>query len=338
MTDPRYIPLAIATRNGHPECVFSGAVAVVDRSGRVIAHAGDASGYTFSRSTLKPFQALPFVQAGGIERFGLDAQQIALLCASHSGEDRHIAVVSAMLDRFGCDETHLRCGCHLPKRYQNGTPVPAGFQVDQRHNNCSGKHAGFLGYCRMHDLPLATYLDARHPLQRAIASTVSQLAELDEAAFWSGADGCNAPNLGLPLARLAWLWARFAGARGDGPEASRAMARLADAMIAHPAMYSGDVRIDNTLTGMGNGRWVSKVGADGVRCVGVREPALGIAVKLADGHALAADAVVIEVMRQLNLLDAAEYETLRPWARPVIRNYVGAEVGAYQATFALNIA
>jgi L-asparaginase II len=334
-TNVRFTPLAYATRNGHAECIYSGSIAVVDKTGRLIAYAGDPAGYTFSRSTLKPFQALPFVRAGGIGHFGLDSQQIALMCASHSGEDVHVATVSEMLKKFGCAETDLGCGCHLPKRYQNGALPPTDFKVDQRHNNCSGKHAGFLGFCRMHDLPTAGYLDPSHQLQREVVKTVAQMVELDERMLWFGTDGCNAPNVGMPLTRLAWLWAQFGSARSDGPDEQHAMSALADAMMAHPEMYSGPTRADNAITRIGHGRWVSKTGADGVRCVGIRERELGIALKLADGNSLAADAVIIEVMRQLNVISSAEYDELRAWAGPVIRNYVGKEVGAYRTAFEL---
>jgi L-asparaginase II len=150
-----------------------------------------------------------------------------------------------------------------------------------------------------------------------------------------GTDGCNAPNVGMPLARLAWIWAQFGSARRDGPNGQHAMSVLADAMMAHPHMYSGLGRADNAITSIGAGRWVSKTGADGVRCVGVREQELGIALKLADGNALSADAVLVEVMRQLDLISPAEYEELRPWAEPVIRNCVGSEVGAYHTSLDL---
>ena len=113
------------------------------------------------------------------------------------------------------------------------------------------------------------------------------------------------------------------------------MSALAEAMMAHPDMYSGPGRADQAITTIGHGRWVSKTGADGVRCIGLRERELGIALKLADGNTLAADAVIVEVLRQLNVIDAAEYDELRAWAEPVIRNCVGTEVGAYRTAFEL---
>ncbi|MQR00204.1 asparaginase [Glaciimonas soli] len=329
--------LAYSVRNGHVECIHSGSVAVVDSTGRLIAYAGDPTSYAFSRSTLKPFQALPFVQSEGIEQFGLDQRQTALMCASHSGEEMHIAAVSDMLEKFRCTEPDLQCGCHLPKRYRDGGIPPADFKADQRHNNCSGKHAGFLGYCRLHDLPLADYLDQSHHLQREIIKTVARLADLDESRIWLGTDGCNAPNIGLPLARLAWLWAQFGNARYDGTDDQRAMAVLADAMLAFPEMFSGVGRLDNALTLLGKGRWISKTGADGVRCIGMREQGLGIALKLADGNSTVADAVIIEVMRQLDAFSSKDYEALSTWGNPVIRNWVGREVGAFRAEFDLRL-
>lgn len=330
-----HVPLGYASRNGHTECIHSGSIAVVDTSGRLVAYVGDPASYTFSRSALKPFQALPFARAGGIAQFGFDQKQTALMCASHSGEDIHIAAVGGMLEKIGCTEHDLGCGCHMPERYENGEIPPVGFKPDQRHNNCSGKHAGFLAFCRMHDLPTADYLNPAHPLQTEIVKTVAQLAGMDARELWHGTDGCNAPNLGLPVARLARLWAQFGSAREDGDNDQRAMARLADAMMDFPEMYSGTGRADNALTRVGKGRWISKTGADGVRCVGIRSKGLGIALKVAGGHYPTAYAATIEVMRQLDVIDAVEYEELKDWAQPVSRNCIGREVGTYRCEFQL---
>jgi L-asparaginase II len=327
--------LATARRNGQIECLYNGSVAVVDTTGRLIAYVGDPASYAWSRSSLKPFQALPLTLAGGLDTFDFNEAQIALTCASHSGEDIHVSAVSDMLQKIGCTEHDLGCGCHLPERFQNGATPLAGFVLDQRHNNCSGKHTGFLAYCRMADLPLQGYLDRSHPLQREIVKVVCALADVNAKDLWYGTDGCNAPNIGMPLSRLARMWARFGAARTDGDAYQRAMSRLSTAMMRHPHMYSGTGRADNALTTAGQGAWVSKTGADGVRCVGIREHGLGIALKIGDGSYSTAYAVTIEVMRQLGILEDHAIKALREWMRPFIRNCIGTDVGDLACDFRL---
>lgn len=328
-------PLAVAKRAGHVECIHSGSVAVVDKSGRLIAYAGDPGAYTFSRSALKPFQALPFTLAGGIKKFGFTEEQTALMCASHSGEDMHVHRVSDMLEKAGCTEHDLGCGCHMPERFANGAAVPTGFTVDQRHNNCSGKHAGFLAYCQMGGHSRHDYLEPSHILQREIVKVVSDLAETSATQFWFGTDGCNAPNIGLPLSRLAKIWARFGAASKDGDELQGAMATLADAMMSWPEMYSGTGRADEAFTRAGRGKWVSKTGAQGVRCVGTRTQGLGIALKVGDGDYSTAYAVTIEVMRQLGIMDADTVAELQGWLQPDLRNCNGHKVGQLACDFKL---
>ena len=328
-------PLATARRNGQIECIYNGSVAVVDTTGTLVAYVGDPASHVWSRSSLKPFQALPFALAGGIDTFDFSEAQTALTCASHSGEDIHISAVSDMLRKIECTEHDLGCGCHLPERFQKGETPPAGFVLDQRHNNCSGKHAGFLAYCRMAGLSTGDYLDPFHPLQRKIVKVVCDLADFKANDLWYGTDGCNAPNIGLPLSRLARMWARFGAARQDGDEYQRAMSRLRSAMAHHPGMYSGTGRADNALTSAGKGAWVSKTGAEGVRCVGIRTHGLGVALKVGDGNYPTAYAVTIEVMRQLGILDDHTFDELREWANPVPRNCVGRAVGDLSCDFEL---
>ncbi|MFT0173606.1 asparaginase [Paraburkholderia mimosarum] len=327
--------LAVAKRGDHVECIHRGSVAVVDTQGRLIAYAGDPGGYTFSRSALKPFQALPFTLAGGITRFGFTQQQTALMCASHSGEEMHVKGVSDMLEKAGCTEHDLGCGCHLPERFANGEAVPPDFAMDQRHNNCSGKHAGFLAFCQMGGHSRHDYLDPSHTLQREIVKVVSDLSGTSPTQFWYGTDGCNAPNIGLPLSRLAKIWARFGAASKDGDELDRAMATLADAMMEWPGMYSGTGRADEALTSVGKGKWVSKTGAQGVRCIGTRKHGVGIALKVGDGDYSTAYAVSIEVMRQLGIADDATVNELQGWLNPDLRNCNGHKVGQLSCDFRL---
>lgn len=335
MTFPAHVPLVVATRNQHVERIHWGSVAVVDNQGALLAYAGDPAAMSFSRSTLKPFQAVPFVRDGGVEHFGFSDDQLALMCASHSGETSHVNAVSSMLAKIHCEETDLGCGCHMPDFYSENNLPPLGSRFDQRHHNCSGKHTGFLGYCRLHGLASGSYLEPEHPLQRDIQRVVAQLAGLPESQLWKGTDGCNAPNLGMPLSRLALLWARLASGGADA-SLDPVLRRLFNAMRSHPEMVSGTDRCDLGITRSSDGDWVAKTGADGVQTIGIRSKGLGIAVKVSDGDFASVFAVSIAVLKQLGVLDEnSDSLPLAPWADPILKSYNGSQVGQLKATVQL---
>jgi len=195
------VPL-VATTRGYPpdadaaggyavENIHYGSIAVVDVAGRLLWSAGDPDFMTFTRSALKPFQALPFVLDDGPARFGLSRAELALLCASHSGEEKHLVGVTSILDKIGLDETHLACGCAAPLYYDAvGLPVPAERRWRTVHHNCSGKHSGFLAWCRLHGAPTDGYVEPGHPLQRAIRATLAECVQMAEDTLPMGIDGC----------------------------------------------------------------------------------------------------------------------------------------------------
>jgi L-asparaginase II len=325
---PEHVPLIRTTRGGFPECVHVGSIAVVDADGRLIAGVGDAHGLNFTRSALKPLQALAFVQDGGMERFGFDSQMLALMCASHGGEAVHVAIVQRMLERIGAKESDLRCGCHPPSYYTHtSTSAPPGARFSQLHHNCSGKHAGFLAFCRLHHQPLARYLELDAPLQQRVRASVERFA--GERDLPMGIDGCSAPNYAMPLSSLAHTFCRLA--LGETPE----LAALAWAMTRHPDLVSGTARGDLMLMLTGKGDWVSKVGADGVQAIGVRSRGIGIAIRIADGNRRALHVATIAVLRQLGLLDEPAGTPLAKMDEHLIRNYRGVAVGAVEPLFSL---
>lgn len=322
------------TRGEQVECIHHGSVAVVDTSGKLLYQAGDPHFITFSRSTLKPFQAMPFLRADGPARFAYTQQELALLCASHSGEAMHVQTVEGMLRKAGCDEHHLRCGCHVPMYYNAETLPPAGEKWNQLHNNCSGKHAGFLAYCVQHDVPLATYLDPANPLQQAIRASVTHFTDTAEADLKQGIDGCSAPNYAMPLSRLALAYARLAQGGKDATYGS-ALEDLFQAMTAHPELVSGTGRNDLAFMQTAPGDWVAKIGADGVQTIGVRSAGLGIAIKMADGNMRALYTAAVAVLHQLGLVKEAENSPLAPWVRPQLKNYMGLPTGEVRAVLRL---
>lgn len=322
------------SRGGTRECVHFGALAVADATGRVLAAAGDPHWVTFTRSTLKPLQALPFVQAGGVRHFGFTSANLALLCASHNGEANHVHEVDAILGKAGVGYRRLQCGCHAPMSGEMGPPAAADAPVDERHHNCSGKHSGFLAYCVQHGHPLDDYLDPGHPLQQAIRRDVADVVGLAEGQMPVGIDGCSAPNYAMPLAHLARGFARLAGGERD-PRFGASFALLADAMTQHPDLVSGTGRNDLAFMRAGRGDWVTKVGADGVQVVASRSRGEALAVKISDGNKLALYAATVEALDQLGWLDTRQQEELRPWRWETIASIKGAAVGAREAVFRL---
>lgn len=329
-----HAPLAVAMRGDAIESVHLGSVAVTDADGRVLFAAGDPRAIVFTRSTLKPMQALPFVRDGGAAHFGYDDAQVALLCASHSGERRHVDGVAAMLARAGHDEADLQCGTHAPGHYEVRGEVPPPPPYSPLAHNCSGKHAGMLAACALHGWRKDDYLAFDHPLQRNIRAAIAAFCGLDEAALVPGIDGCSAPNYAMPLANLAQGFARLAVASGDDPQ-SGAAARLRDAMVAQPQMVSGEGRSDLALAQAGGGDWIAKIGAEGVQGIGVRSLGLGIAVKVADGSRRGLLPAVVAVLDQLGLVTDERRVALAPLARPALRNYRGLPTGELRPTVRL---
>ena len=330
-----FVPLIEVSRGGLPECQHWGAVAVANRQGQVLAQVGDPYTVTFTRSTIKAFQALPFMQAGGARALGWGQGELALLCASHNGEPMHVEQADRMLASVGQDYHALRCGCHRPLFAELGLgTLPQGFVPDERHNNCSGKHAGFVAHCVRQGLPLEDHLDPAHPLQVAIRNHVAQAVGLAPDQLAMGIDGCSAPNFAMPISKLARGYARLASGAQDA-EFGASFALLSEAMTAHPEMVSGTGRNDLDFMRVGRGDWVSKVGADGVQVVGSKSRGEAFALKIIDGNKPALFAASVEVLDQLGWLDDAQRAALQPWRAAEIRNARGLLVGERRPIFKL---
>lgn len=331
-----FVPLIETFRGGTLECTHFGAVAVVDTRGRVLAHAGDAHWLSFTRSTLKALQALPFVEGGGPRQLGFTRENVAMMCASHSGEPMHVEQVQGMLDKAGLSYKTLQCGCHVPYYVEAGVaPAPATY--DERHHNCSGKHAGFLAACVQHGWSVDTYLEPGHPLQQAIRRDVARAVGLAPEDLKRGTDGCSAPNYAMPLANLARGYARLATGLADA-EFGASFALLSDAMTAHPELVSGTHRADQAFMRAGRGDWVVKAGADGVQAFASSSRGQAFALKIADGNKVAVIAATVAVLDQLGWLDARQRDELQPWRSEVISSIRGARVGERKPVFTLKTA
>ncbi len=331
---PQHVPITVVQRGGHPELVHCGSVAVVNARGQLLASVGDMDTFVFTRSALKPFQAMPLI-AQFADTYQLSDADVALLCASHNGEPMHTTRVAQLLARAGAAETTLACGTHLPYFYSTNqiTPEP-GAVFGRLHHNCSGKHTGMLLLAQAMGESAQHYLDPSHPVQQAIATSVSTFTGVPVSALVRGTDGCSAPNYAVPLPALAHAFAQLTLSTPH-PQYGLAPQRIANAMATHPEMVSGQGRNDLALTRAGRGDWVCKVGADGVQTIASRSRGVGIAAKVGDGNLKALMVAVIAVLEQLGWLDEEGRQALKDWLPAPLKNAAGHEVGHMMAVLRL---
>lgn len=308
-------------------------IAVVDGDGRLRAYAGDPGFVAFARSAIKPMQAVPVVEDDAADRFSFTEAELALCCASHSGEARHVMGVQNMLRKVGAAEEALACGPHVPMGRQAAKLMAEQQQEPTRvHNNCSGKHTGMLALAQVHGWPLAGYHQLDHPVQQRMLQEMTRWAEVATEDIGTAVDGCGVVTFALPIDRLARSFARFAAAarRGD-----RAPARIVQAMVRNPEYVAGTDRLCTELMRVARGRIFAKVGAEGVYCAGIPGAELGIAIKVEDGAARAAEPALIATLKALALLSDDEVADLARFADPDISNTRGEQVGALRARIRL---
>jgi L-asparaginase II len=341
-----YVPIFEVWRGEVLESLHCGAAAVVDSAGRLLASVGDPDSVTFLRSSAKPFQALPLVESGAIDRFGLTLQELAVICASHDGTDEHVSVVVGIQSRLGLSESNLLCGIHPPLDSATSERMRAAGQpfTSNRHN-CSGKHTGMLLLAKHLGQPLGEYLDPQGLVQQAILGTLSQMCGLDPGSIALGIDGCSAPTFALPLRAAALAYARLVDPADVPAARAAACQRVVRAMTSFPKMVGGAGRFDTLLMQATGGRLLAKGGAEGYQAMAL--PAgeqagahgIGICLKIADGDYAnrARSAVALELLRKLALItDAALADLDRFGPRPQT-NWRGLPVGRLQARFDMDL-
>lgn len=299
--------------------------AVVDAEGRLRASTGDPDLITFFRSAAKPFQALPLVQDGVVERLGLTHEELALCCGSHSAEARHLLVLEAMLVKAGVNGEALACGPHEPFSAATRRDLAeAGLEPRRLHNNCSGKHVGMMALARVRGWDPAGYQHLEHPVQGRMLAEVSHWVDLPPEAIAIARDGCGVVCFGLPIRGMALAYARLAAASRRGEDAPAAVVH---AMVTHPEMVAGEDRLCTDLMRRTEGRIFAKIGAEGVYCVGVPGAELGVALKVEDGAMRAVAPAVLAVLRQLHLISEDDLGALHRHAYPALVNSCSETVG-----------
>lgn len=298
---------------------------VADARGGIVWSAGDTGHVTFVRSAIKMFQALPLVEDGGVERFGLTGEEIAVTTASHGGEPLHLDAARSLLGKIGVNADRLACGPHPPMHAASADALRDAGQAPERiHNNCSGKHAGLLALATLHGWPLDGYHLLAHPVQSRVLATLAEWMATPHDQIVCAVDGCGLPTFALPLDRVALGCARLSAAAHAGDEAP---ARVLGAMTAHPEYVAGTDRLCTDLMRAAGGRVWAKVGAEGYYCAGVPARGLGIAVKVEDGAWRAVEPALLAVLRAVEALDNEAVESLETYATPAIMNTRGERVG-----------
>ena len=337
-------PLVEVNRGPITESRHRGHVVVVDGTGQVVASLGAPETVTYLRSSAKPFQAIPLITSGAADRFGFTEKEIALACASHSGEPSHTELALSMLKKLGLEPSALKCGTHEPFSAEETRRLrERGEAPDVLQNNCSGKHAGMLALALQLGAPTATYDHADNPVQLTMQEIIAKFSGVAGADLKVGVDGCGVPVFGLSVRAMALMYARLISPPTDLDDAMRAACqRIVAAMTDYPEIIGGTTdRLDTEMIRAANGRLISKIGAEGVYTVGVLPCApwptgLGLALKIEDGDDhRARPTVVIEALRQLGVLYDESLDAVSQYARFPIRNRRGDAVGEVTPAFDL---
>jgi L-asparaginase II len=326
--------LAEVMRGGLVESRHHGALAVVDAEGRAVMTLGDVARPVFPRSAVKALQALSLVESDAAD--GFSGEELAVMCSSHSGEPGHVATVQAILARAGLDASALRCGAHAPLNRDAAVELfRAGMQPSALHNNCSGKHAGFLCLaCELKADPRG-YCEPDHPAQRAARAAIEGISGAQLSDDRRAIDGCSVPTWAMPLSSLALAFARFGSGHGLAPGRAAAAARLRAACAAHPWHVAGTGRFCTEVMTLLGGRVFVKTGAEGIYCAAFPDAGLGVALKCDDGATRAAEVVMATVIARFVKMSAPEAAAFERFMRPILRNWNGIEVGAVRPAGAL---
>jgi L-asparaginase II len=308
------------------ESVHAGVFAVIDEENRLLLSRGNIHFRTYIRSAAKPVQILPLIESGAIDYFNFTSRECAVICASHNGEPAHVDAVQGILNKIGLNQSHLQCGAHPPGYAPAAEElVRNGEQFTALHNNCSGKHAGMLASCVMNNYTVENYLDFDHPLQLEILKFVRKLSRAAEV--FRGTDGCSAPVFLLEIIEMARIFAQLAAGKED------LLKRSFSIMRCDPFMIGGTKRFDTDL--MLHSNVIGKVGGEGIHCVGIpadeNRPAIGIAVKIADGNFRALYPVVISLLKKLEVLNDQQLQQLSYYERTPLKNHRKKEIGFIRA-------
>lgn len=329
--------LVEVTRGNTIESRHRGSVVVVDADGGVVLSLGDVERPVFPRSAVKAIQALPLIESGAADRYGLTEPEISLAVASHSGEPEHAETALGMLRKAGREASCLECGAHWPMNDAAARALAkAGLEPTALNNNCSGKHAGFVCLaCGMDEDP-AGYVKPGHAVQQAVRGALEEVTGARHSPDHMGTDGCSIPSYAVPLTALARGFARLGTGQGLPPKRAEAAARIRRAVAAHPFMVAGTGRFDTRAMGLFGERLFIKTGAEGVYCGAIPELGYGIALKCDDGAGRASEIVMAALIARFLPMSGMEAAEFTPMRETLLKNWNGIEVGLVRAAIVLD--
>ena len=363
MTFPQHVPLVTVSRGGTVESIHYGTIAVCDAAGNLLAFTGDPDARVYLRSSSKPFQVLPLVEGGGMERFGLTERELAVMCASHSGTDEHVRVISAIQRKLSVSAGDLLCGTHSPGDVATAERMFLNKEANTslRHN-CSGKHTGMLAQALLYGEPKEDYINPQHPVQQRILRAFSEITGVPLEEITLGIDGCSAPVFAIPMRAAARAFALLADPSSLQEPRRSALRLIFKAMTSNPDMVSGPDTFDTDLMTAARGAILTKGGAEGYQAIAVLpgargegSTALGITIKISDGDLAQRDRLVpfphiahdgggrarstaaVETLRQLGALDASQLESLHAYFPRPQYNWRRFEVGEIKPCFNLEL-
>lgn len=328
-------PLVAVLRGDHVGSLHRGTIVVVSSEGEVRLRLGDPNQQVYLRSAAKPFQILPAVLVGAIERFGISAQELAVLCASHNAEPRHTDAVQSVLRRIGLPESALACGVHPPLHEETARRIwRDGGEPSPVCNNCSGAHAGMLAACQANGWSTEGYGSPDHPLQQQTRAILADFAGLRAEQVGMATDNCHVPTFYLPLQNAAIAFARLASGTGIGSEYRQAAEAVVNAMTSHPGMVGGKNRFDSDLMAAAEGAVVAKGGAEGFQGVGlVGDPGWGMAIKVSDGNSRAVPPAAMRILDHLGVINSEQSDRLQAYREPVTSDLQSEVVGRLVPVF-----
>ncbi len=328
--------LAEVTRGAIVESIHRGAVAVMDKDGKVIASVGDIGYLTYIRSAAKPMQALPVVASGAAKHFSLEPAELALIMASHSGEAEHVSLGMRILEKIGLGAASLQCGTHQPLHEGSSKALLAnGQRPTVFHCSCSGKHAGMLTLAQHFQLNTADYFLPGHPVQQMMLESMADFTGLKTQDIPLGVDGCGVPVFALTLERMAYAYARWAAPDAFSAEKRAASHILREAMTGFPTIIAGTGRLATDLMKVTGSKLLVKDGTEGIFCIGIPHKGWGIALKIEDGNLRAGGPIIIRVLKELGILTADELGQLSGFTVKKLKNYRGETVGEIRPAFSL---
>lgn len=323
MTKP--VPMAEIWRGALLESLHLGHAVICDDTGQIIRSWGDPEALIYPRSSAKMIQALPLLTSGAAAKYGLTSEQLALACASHNGAHIHTDRVNDWLGQLGLADDDFRCGPQEPADIPaRNDLIKTDASPCQVHNNCSGKHAGFLTLAQ-HLGAGPEYVEMDHPVQQACLTAFEEVTGMDSPGY--GIDGCSAPNFSTTVHGLARAMAWFASAGDRADRASDAAAQLVSAMATHPELVAGETRACTNLMRAMGGKVAVKTGAEAVFIAIIPEKKLGVALKITDGATRASECAIAAILVGLGVLDADHPETRKYFNAPLI-NRRGIDCGS----------